>query len=792
MQSWSLGRRRAFVLRFLVSGLAGVLGLSACVSGAATMPAQADTKPLSSTVPATVSSDPLPTAQINGVAWTQLIVGTTVYVGGDFGTARPAGAAAGSRTVPRANFLAYNLATGIMTTFAPSFNGPVRALAVSANQKTLYVAGQFTKVNGATRSRVVAFDLASGKVVSAFVASANASVYGLAVTDSTVYLSGVFTSVNGVTTNGVAAVSTTRGAVRAFAVKPAGGSVRQVIVSPDTKLVVLGGSFTTMNGSTNPGYGLAMVNATTGAMLPLPINALLRNGTSKSAIMSLVATATGFYGTGYSFARAAGNVEGTFRADWSGKLVWYEDCHGDTYSVALSGDEVYIAGHPHYCGGVGAFPQTPVFTFHRALAFTTAATGVLGTDPLSYYNYAGKPAPSQLTWYPDINAGTYTGQSQGPWSVAASADYVVYGGEFSTVNRLAQQGLVRFARTALAPNTDGPRLGGGDTGLAVRSYGDSALRISWPANYDRDNEHLSYRLFRDDQLIYQTAADSTFYRRPLLSFLDPTVSAGHSYTYRLKAADPFGNSAWSGEVTGTPGDGTTLGRYQSLVLADGPQAYWSADETSGTAITDLAGSDQAVHGAAVQLGVAGAIDGEPGTAYRLTGSADTTMNDTVPEFSSDNFSTELWFKTTSSAGGQLVGFDSSTTGLSGIADRHVYLSDDGRVYFTVRPRKLVKSVSSNAGYADGAWHHMVATLSGRGMYLYLDGTQVGFSADTKSGMAFGTHTGFWRMGGDTLTGLPAKPTSSFLSGDLDEIAVYPVALTADQVRAHHALGATSG
>jgi PKD repeat protein len=102
----------------------------------------------------------------------------------------------------------------------------------------------------------------------------------------------------------------------------------------------------------------------------------------------------------------------------------------------------------------------------------------------------------------------------------------------------------------------------------------------------------------------------------------------------------------------------------------------------------------------------------------------------------------------------------------------------------------VKSVSSAAGYADGAWHHVVATLSGQGMYLYLDGAQVGFSADTKSGMAFGTQTGYWRMGGDTLVGLPGKPTSDYLSGDIDEMAVYPVALTANQVQTHHTLGAT--
>ena len=84
--------------------------------------------------------------------------------------------------------------------------------------------------------------------------------------------------------------------------------IKQIIVSPDASKVVLGGAFTTLNGSSNPGYGLAMVDATTGAALPLPLNALLRNGGTVSSIMSLVATPTGFYGTGYSQSRAKGDV----------------------------------------------------------------------------------------------------------------------------------------------------------------------------------------------------------------------------------------------------------------------------------------------------------------------------------------------------------------------------------------------------------------------------------------------------------------------------------------------------
>ena len=44
---------------------------------------------------AAVTADRLPTVQVDGVVWSQAVVGNTVYAGGSFNNARPAGAAAG-------------------------------------------------------------------------------------------------------------------------------------------------------------------------------------------------------------------------------------------------------------------------------------------------------------------------------------------------------------------------------------------------------------------------------------------------------------------------------------------------------------------------------------------------------------------------------------------------------------------------------------------------------------------------------------------------------------------------
>ena len=78
-----------------------------------------------------VTSDVLPTAQINGVVWDQTIVNGIVYAGGEFTSARPAGAALGTSESPRYNLMSYNLSTGVMTDWAPVVNGDVHAITAS-------------------------------------------------------------------------------------------------------------------------------------------------------------------------------------------------------------------------------------------------------------------------------------------------------------------------------------------------------------------------------------------------------------------------------------------------------------------------------------------------------------------------------------------------------------------------------------------------------------------------------------------------------------------------------------
>src|SRR5699024_11622259 len=80
--------------------MVAVLAMIAALLGSS--PTQAAPSSVPKEEPATtVTSDPLPTVQIDGIVWEQAASSTTVYAGGDFSNARPAGYAPGQNLTPR-------------------------------------------------------------------------------------------------------------------------------------------------------------------------------------------------------------------------------------------------------------------------------------------------------------------------------------------------------------------------------------------------------------------------------------------------------------------------------------------------------------------------------------------------------------------------------------------------------------------------------------------------------------------------------------------------------------------
>ncbi|MFY0407465.1 PKD domain-containing protein [Solicola sp. PLA-1-18] len=770
--SWRRGAAAATVSA-LLAGL-GLAGLSPA--------AVADTAPDAGT-PETVAADQLPTAQIDGVGWSQAIVGNTVYVGGKFTNVRPAGAAAGTNTTTRNNLMAYDVRTGVnIASFAPDLNGQVLAVAASPDGSRVYVGGDFTVANGQSRSRVAAYSTVTGQLISTFAPTASTQVRSITATNTTVYLGGNFQNVNGVTRTYAAAVSAADGQTLAWNPAP-NAPVNALTLNKSGSKVVMGGRFDVLAGG--QALGLGAVDPVTGAEVRWDTRNQIKSYGPGASINSLATDADGVYGTSYNF-YGTGNLEGTFRADnETGALLWVDACMGDTYSVAPAKDVVYTASHKHYCENIGSFPETNPRSHYHAQAFTKQATGTV--KPIGGFgDLFGLPSPTYTHWQPIFTTGKVTGQGQAGWSVATSAndDYVTYAGEFPAVNNNAQAGLVRFAKKSIAPNKRGPNANDGLTPTVI-AQGSKAVRVSWQSTYDPDNENLTYKVYRNfkstaDTPVYTVTSKSAIWKRPQIGFIDKTAVPGATYNYRVYVSDPFGNTTSRGAtIIDVPASSDTSA-YQDAVQADEPKAYYRLGEPSGATAYDYAGFNDATAGAGVSRGTAGAVgDTDKASSFNGTDTGFAASKDV--QQAPNTFTTEGWFRTTSTSGGKVLGFGCSATGNSGCYDRQVYLDNEGRVFFGVYPN-YVATLNSSAGYNDGQWHQFQASLGSDGMKLYLDGKRVAARGDVTSGQDY---SGVWRIGGDNLGGWPNQPGSYYLNGDIDDVAIYDKVLTRTDVVDHY-------
>lgn len=537
---------------FVISLLAMSLLLSPFV--------RADTAPPSGT-PATVSADPLPTVQINGIVWKQAVSGNTVYAVGRFTQARPAGVAVGGAgSVTRNGILAYDIRTGVLSTgFVHSITGgkaDVRAVAVSPDGTRLYVGGSFTTVDGQARSNFAVFNLTTNQLISGS-AGTNGTVKGLAASNTQVYVGGAFSAAGGQTRKMVAAYNN-NGAIntswKADVTGASGSHVDALAVASAQGNLIIGGSFNAINGSTY--YSIGAVKLASGANVtpwasksasfPIRMQAPVGTSATSSGITSLSYDGTQVYLTAFTYISGArpGTFEGRAAINpATGALIWLNDCVGDSYDAYPIGKVLYSVNHSHSCKVIGGFTQQAAW---RALAETTYKTQTnVGSNGGNYPSLAGQPASTLLNWFPTLNTANVSGSSQAAWSVVGTTSYVALGGEFTRANNVAQQGLVRYATKTLAPNKLGPM--SYPAGLALMPYaadskGTSLVRVF--VTGDPDNGLLTYEVYRRGGTtpVATKTVDSRYWRGTSWTFNDTGIPIGTSQEYTLKVKDTFGNT----------------------------------------------------------------------------------------------------------------------------------------------------------------------------------------------------------------------------------------------------------
>ena len=371
---------------------------------------------------------------LNGRVLAHAQVGNRVFVGGTFTQVEKQD----GTVVNQAYIFAYDLGTGIFDdNFRPVLNNSVNALETAPNGNDLYVGGRFAQWDNNSQKRVAKLD-AAGNLDTSFNGSANAVVRDLAVTSNRLYLAGDFNQVSGAPRVGFASVTLGTGAIdNGFVfnvenVEPGTTAYARRIVATPNGSHVYGLHFGThINGFQREALvKINVVNPT--ALLgnwAVPWSAQAQDENCRQDLRDLAISPDGSFivvaGQGRDHAPNCDSVI-RYETNTNGlvNLTWAARMYSSVFSLAVSDDAVYAAGH--FCAAPrnGAAPGG----ITHPLDITEGPPGSLGTanacnrnDPNDPVNpsvrfpndavfrdqmAALNPANGQaLDWNPGTNAG---------------------------------------------------------------------------------------------------------------------------------------------------------------------------------------------------------------------------------------------------------------------------------------------------------------------------------------------------------------------------------------------------
>ena len=362
--------------RRCVMGLAAVVA----VAGLAAPAAGADVpQPGVVTHDRIVNADPGPNSPhvLDGQVLAIAEVGSRIILGGDFTQVRNA---QGTETLSRPNILAFDKATGLVdTTFAPTVNGPVRALAVAPGSQQVYIAGSFGSVNGTGSSKVALLDTVTGAKITSFKSrNVTGQVEDMKLVAGRLFIGGHFVSVDSVPRTALAELNPATGALLPsvdldFAGIHWGGDthVYKMDVTPDGSTMVVIGNFMAVAGA--PRVEAAMIDLTTNPATVASwqtdrfvprcytvFDFVVRDVDLSPDGSYFVIVTTGGYGGGPPALCDTATRWETAASGPAQNPTWAAYTGGDsTFAVETTGAAVYVGGHqrwqnnPFKADGVG-------------------------------------------------------------------------------------------------------------------------------------------------------------------------------------------------------------------------------------------------------------------------------------------------------------------------------------------------------------------------------------------------------------------------------------------------------
>ncbi len=232
--------------------------------------------------------------------------------------------------------------------------------------------------------------------------------------------------------------------------------------------------------------------------------------------------------------------------------------------------------------------------------------------------------------------------------------------------------------------------------------------------------------------------------------------------------------------------------YVSTIIGDQPAAYFRLDEAGGPTAHDYAGGNDGEYNGALTFGVPGysLVDTDtavyfPGQPLNYIGGIGTnTIN---YGGASAEFTVEAWANGPAAQNvgtGTIVAKGHSSNGTT--ADEQFALIDNGGSWaFFVRDTKGNQHIATAATGPDGQWHHLVGVCDeiGGALSLYVDGLPA--ASASASGLVGGVISTENPVTIGSESSGPGPTYEYSFEGTIDEVAIYPYALSSSQVSAHY-------
>lgn len=223
--------------------------------------------------------------------------------------------------------------------------------------------------------------------------------------------------------------------------------------------------------------------------------------------------------------------------------------------------------------------------------------------------------------------------------------------------------------------------------------------------------------------------------------------------------------------------------YFHTILADSPAAFWRLGETSGQfadraddadAGTNSLGAHPGTVNGTITRGVAGTIANDPDLAITPNGTTGyVSVADHADLDFGDTFTLEAWIR--KAVDGTFMSIIAKGTNAY-----QIRMADNNTLQLLRENVALI--VSSTITITGTGWHHVAVTKTGATVVLYIDGVNV-------TGVV--TNQTFTNTSTSLHIGRRVAAADEFFNGSIDEVAVYPTALSAARIRRHYIAGLSS-